>query len=78
MNIGDCALSLDNWSRELKVRLLEVTHCQWLYHNIQVHDTAGSIKAAQKKEELQWLIEDQIELGGEGLGEQDRYCTCWI
>ena len=30
-------------------------------------------EAAQRKEELQQLIEEQIEKGSEGLDEQDRY-----
>jgi hypothetical protein len=40
---------------------------------MQVHDTVCGSEAAQRKEELKQLIEDQIELGSEGLDEQDRY-----
>ena len=36
-------------------------------------DTVSSLKEAERKEELQKEIEDQIELGGLGLDEQDRY-----
>ena len=38
-----------------------------------VHDTVSGLKAAERKEELQREIEDQIELGGAVLDEQDRY-----
>ena len=38
-----------------------------------VHDTVSGLKAAERKEEPQMEIEDQIELGGAGLDEQDRY-----
>ena len=38
-----------------------------------VHDTVSGLKAAERKEELQREIEDQIELGGSGLDEQCRY-----
>ena len=38
-----------------------------------VHDTLSGLKVAERKEELQREIEDQIELGGSGLEEQDRY-----
>ena len=38
-----------------------------------VHDTVSGLKAAERKEELQRYIEDQIELGGAGLDDQDRY-----
>ena len=38
-----------------------------------VHNTVSGLKAEGEKEELQREIEDQIELGGSGLDEQDRY-----
>ena len=66
-------LSLDKWAKGLAIKLLEATHGQWLYRNMLVHDTVSVLKAAESKEELQREIEDQIELGGLGLDEQDRY-----
>ena len=38
-----------------------------------VHDTVSGLKEAESKEELQREIEDQIELRGAGLDQQDRY-----
>ena len=38
-----------------------------------VHDTVSGLKVAERKEELQREIEDQIDLGGSGLDEQYRY-----
>ena len=38
-----------------------------------VHDTVSGLKATERKEELQREIEDQIELGGEGLDEKDSF-----
>ena len=61
------------WCKQLVVMLLEISHGQWLYRNVQVHDTTSGILATQQKEKLQTLIEDQIELGGEGLAEEDRW-----
>ena len=43
------------------------------YRNMLVHDTVSGLKVAERKEELQREIEDQIELEGAGLDEQDRY-----
>ena len=40
------------------VKHLEVTHGQWLYRNMQVHDTVCGSEAAQRKEKLQQLIEE--------------------
>jgi hypothetical protein len=60
------------WGRDLVTRLLEVTHGQWLYRNVQVHNRISGTLATQRKEELQMEIERQQELGTEGLLEE--YC----
>ena len=61
------------WCQQLVVKLLEISHGQWLYRNVHVHDSTSGILATQQKEKLQQIIEDQIELGGEGLAEEDRW-----
>jgi hypothetical protein len=61
------------WAQGLVTRLLEVTHGQWLYRNVQVHDTTSGILATQRKEKLQKEIEDQLALGGSGLEEEDKW-----
>jgi hypothetical protein len=61
------------WARDLVTCLLEVTHGQWLYRNVQVHDQISGTLATQWKEELQMEIESQQELGTEGLLEEDCY-----
>ena len=53
--------------------MVGTTYGQWIYRNMLVHNTVSGLKAEEKKEELQREIEDQIELGGSGLDEQDRY-----
>ena len=70
---GGCNLSLENWAKGFVIKLLEATHGQWLYRNVVVHDVGGGIEAVKRKQELQSEIECQVELGGEGLGEQDKY-----
>ena len=73
VDLGGCSLSLDNWAKGLAINMLEATHGKWLYRNMLVYDTVRGLKAAERKEEIQREIEDQIELGGSGLDEQDRY-----
>ena len=55
--LGGCKISLDNWTKGLATKLLEVTHGQWLYRNMLVHDIVSGLKAAERKEELQMAIE---------------------
>jgi hypothetical protein len=66
-------VNTERWGRELVTRLLEVTHGQWLYRNVQVHDRITGTLATQQKEELQMEIEHQQELGAEGLLDDDCY-----
>ncbi len=65
-------LQLLPWASQLVIRLLEVTHGQWIYRNIQVHDEAQGKLRTQEKERLQRDSEEQTELGFEGVLETDR------
>ena len=55
------------------IKLLGITHGQWLCRNVQVHDVVSGLKAVERKEELQEEIEHYVILGGTGLDEHDRY-----
>ena len=71
--LGTGKLTIDQWAQGLVIKLLEVTHGQWLYRNVHVHDATAGIAATARKEEIQQFIEDQMDLGGEGLDERDHY-----
>ena len=62
-----------DWARGLVVKLMETTHGQWLYRNVQVHDASTGALATARKEELRRAIEDELAIGGEGLAEEDLY-----
>ena len=66
-------LSMSRWSTGLITKLLEVTHGQWIYRNLLVHDRISGVLATKKKEELQREIQKQQELGGDGLDEEDKF-----
>jgi hypothetical protein len=55
------------------MQLLQVTHSQWIYRGILVHDwTTGTLILAHKDKLLK-EIEHQLTLGSEGLVEEDRF-----
>jgi hypothetical protein len=64
-------LSGRKWGKGLVTNLLKVTHGQWLYRNVQVHDKISECLATLRKEELQLEIERQQELGTAGLLDED-------
>ena len=59
--VGAGPMTTVNWAKGLTIKLLKITHCQWLYRNVVVHDAVGGLKAAQRKQELQAEIEQHIE-----------------
>jgi hypothetical protein len=64
-------LSAEKWGVGLVTKLLEVTHGQWLYCNIQVCDNISGTLVTLRKEKLQLEIERQQELGTAGLLDED-------
>jgi hypothetical protein len=51
------------WARGLIQKLLEATHGQWIYQNIQIHGSVAGTQATLRKEAIQREIEEQMELG---------------
>ena len=66
-------LSVSNWGVGLVTKLMEVTHGQWLYRNVHVHDAVSGEKAMNKKEAIRKELEVQMMLDEEGLVEEDQY-----
>jgi hypothetical protein len=65
----------NRWTTGVVTKLLEATHGQWLYRCIQIHNTNKGTQATLRKEKLQQEIEDQQELGYDGLLEEDQILT---
>ncbi len=55
------------------LRLLEATHGQWIYRNVQIHDDVARTQATLRKEEIQREIKEQMELGPTGLLAEDQW-----
>ena len=54
----------------LITKLLEATHGQWLYRNIQVHNKVTGLAAMMHKEEIQQQIEAQQAIGYDSFMEE--------
>ena len=66
-------MSIDGWMTGLIIKLLEITHGQWLYLNVMVHDITTGTLITNIKEEIILEIERQQELGSEGMLEEDNF-----
>jgi hypothetical protein len=61
------------WISGLITQLLQVTHTQWIYRCILVHDRTTGTLISTHKEELLKEINRQSTLGPEGLAKEDRF-----
>ena len=66
-------MTAEQWAQGLITKLLEITHGQWLYRNVHVHDKVTGTLATKRKEELKEAILDQLYIGEEGMAEEDKY-----
>jgi hypothetical protein len=62
-----------SWIAGLITQLLQVTHSLWIYRCVLVHDQTTGMLISDHKEELMKEIEHQLELGADGLVEEDRF-----
>jgi hypothetical protein len=70
---SNLASSAMRWISGLINQLLQVTHTQWIYHCVLVHDRATGTLISAHKEDLLKEIEHQLSLGPDGLDEQDQF-----
>jgi hypothetical protein len=70
---SESRMSVDTWAKGLVIKLLEITHGQWLYRNVVVHDKTTGDLVSRRKEEIRDALEEQLVLGEEELAEEDRF-----
>jgi hypothetical protein len=66
-------LSPTRWAKGLILKLLETTHGQWIYCNVQIHDNVAGTQVTLRKETILKEIEEQMELGDVGLLKEDHW-----
>ena len=77
--VSGSRMSIDGWMTGLIIKLIEITHGQWLYCNVMVHNSTTGKLITKRKEEIQLKIERQQELGSEGLLDEDMFLEeVWI
>jgi hypothetical protein len=64
---------VSKWISGLITQLLRVTHFQWIYRCVLVHDRSTGTLVPAHKEDLMKEIAHQLEMGAEGLVEGDRF-----
>jgi hypothetical protein len=64
---------VSKWISGIITQLLQITHSQWIYRCILVHNRSTGTLVLAHKEELMKEIAHQLEMGDERLGENDKF-----
>jgi hypothetical protein len=65
--------SAKKWATGLNTQLLQVTHAQWIYPCLLVHDCTSDMLINLHKTKLLEEIENQLSMGAENLMEDEKY-----
>ncbi len=63
----------EQWAQGLILKLLEATHGQWMYQNVQIHNAVSRTQGTLRKEAILKETKEQMELGEAGLLEEDNW-----
>ncbi len=63
----------NGWIAGLITQLLQVTHTQWIYRCMLVHDRTTGVLISAHKPDILKEIEHQISLGPDDLAKEDRF-----
>ena len=69
---GSARLS-ERWATGLIAKLLQITHGQWIYRCVLVHDRSIGTLVNQHKAQLLEEITKQLSMGAESLMEDDKF-----
>jgi hypothetical protein len=73
LRVRGSAWSSEKWVTGLITQLLQVTHGQWIYRCVLVHDRTTGTLINQHKAEILEEITNQLSLGAELLMEDDKF-----
>ena len=48
--VSPCRMSGRDWAKHFISKLLQISHSQWLFRNITLHDSARGVKQLEKRE----------------------------
>lgn len=65
-------LTVDSWLSGVVIHVLEITHGQWIYQNLVVHNRVAGTLITKNKKDLMVMAEilQHIESGGNGLDQE--------
>jgi hypothetical protein len=66
-------LNGEDWTKQFISKLLQITHSQWIYRNVSVHDRRQGYLHTKSAEEIMREIESLSSLAPEDVPEASRF-----
>ena len=66
-------LTIASWARQFLSRLLQITHAQWVFRNVTLHDAATGYLVERRREEILREIDDLAHTDPADVPESRRY-----
>ncbi len=66
-------LNGSDWTKHFITKILQITHSQWIYQNISLHDKRHGYLHHKKSEELMMEMEYLVDLAPEDVLEASRF-----
>jgi hypothetical protein len=66
-------LNEEDWTRQFISRILQLTHLQWIFRNISLHDKTNGFLCSKKVDEILQLINEFVEVAPEDVPEDSRF-----
>ena len=73
LTVSPSRLTIASWSRQFLSRLLQITHAQWVFRNVTLHDAAAGYLVECKREEILREIDDLAQTDPNDISESRRY-----
>ena len=70
---GGSRLSGASWAKQFISRLLHISHSQWIFRNVSLHDKATGYLRLRKRRDLLLKIDELLETDPQALPPESRY-----
>ena len=73
LTVSTSRLTIASWARQFLSRLLQITHAQWVFRNVTLHDAATGYLVERKREEILGEIDELAHMDPADIPESRRY-----
>ncbi len=71
--LSDCRMTGDNWMKHFIGKLLQISHLQWLYRNLTLHDKKRGYLRLQRRKEILKEVDHLLDMNTDDIPKESQY-----